>query len=254
MRYPLLVLMVSITFGSAICPAQAQTQAQDVVYLKNGSIIKGNIMEIIPNKSVKIQTADGSIYAYSISEVEKITDGPNVKGVKLFAGSSIPIGEFGKNYTGFGSGIAKTGYVLGVDVSKNLSPNIAWISSATLSVNRPQSPNLKNWVLGWLLTGWEVRGNAFPKVEVLGFGQLGVLFTRIPGQWCYTDSLQISHQIHEYTFGLGVGAGISIGPASIILRCLNGYPEFDLNRSTNYTTAMLKQPISCLMITGGYTF
>lgn len=46
---------------------------QEVVYLKNGSIIRGTIIEQVPNVSLKIQTDDGSIFAYKMSEVEKIT-------------------------------------------------------------------------------------------------------------------------------------------------------------------------------------
>lgn len=45
----------------------------DVVYLKNGSIIKGMIIETIPNESIKIETADGSIFVYSMDEVQKMT-------------------------------------------------------------------------------------------------------------------------------------------------------------------------------------
>lgn len=48
-------------------------QMQDVVYLKNGSIIKGIVIEEVPNESLKIQTRDGSVFAYKMSEVEKIT-------------------------------------------------------------------------------------------------------------------------------------------------------------------------------------
>ena len=44
----------------------------EVVYLKNGSIIKGNLIEAVPNESVKIQTIDGSIFVYKMSEVSKI--------------------------------------------------------------------------------------------------------------------------------------------------------------------------------------
>ena len=54
----------------------SQTFAQDiqeVVYLKNGSIIRGLIVEQIPNESLKIQTRDGSVFAYKMSEVQKIT-------------------------------------------------------------------------------------------------------------------------------------------------------------------------------------
>jgi hypothetical protein len=45
----------------------------DVVYLKNGSIIRGMVVETIPNETVKIRTSDGSIFVYSLDEVEKIT-------------------------------------------------------------------------------------------------------------------------------------------------------------------------------------
>lgn len=45
----------------------------EVVYLKDGSIIRGMIVEQIPNVSLKIKTADGSIFAYPMSEVVKIT-------------------------------------------------------------------------------------------------------------------------------------------------------------------------------------
>ncbi len=49
---------------------------QEVVYLKNGSIIRGTIMEQVPGVSLKIQTADGSVFVYSMDEVEKITKEP----------------------------------------------------------------------------------------------------------------------------------------------------------------------------------
>ncbi len=52
--------------------AFAQTY-QEVVYLKNGSVIRGVIVEQIPSVSLKIQTADGSIFAYQMDKVEKIT-------------------------------------------------------------------------------------------------------------------------------------------------------------------------------------
>jgi hypothetical protein len=51
----------------------AQNKMQEVVYLKNGGMIKGMIVEVIPGQSLKIQTCDGSIFVYSIDEVSKIT-------------------------------------------------------------------------------------------------------------------------------------------------------------------------------------
>jgi hypothetical protein len=53
--------------------AQNYNNYQDVVYLKNGSVIKGIIIEQTPNVSLKIQTKDGSIFVYQMTEVEKMT-------------------------------------------------------------------------------------------------------------------------------------------------------------------------------------
>ncbi|MEN8227225.1 MAG: hypothetical protein ABFS38_03650 [Bacteroidota bacterium] len=52
--------------------------AQDVdhVYLKNGSVIRGNILEIELADHVKIQDLCGNIWYHKISDVEKITAEP----------------------------------------------------------------------------------------------------------------------------------------------------------------------------------
>lgn len=63
----LLLLLVLCSITTTIA------RTQDVVYLKNGSIIRGVIIEQIPNSSLKIQTDDGSIFAYKIGEISKIT-------------------------------------------------------------------------------------------------------------------------------------------------------------------------------------
>ncbi len=64
------LLLIIALFVTTIAQAQ---QLQEVVYLKNGSIIRGIIIEQVPNVSLKIQTADGSVFAYPMDEVEKIT-------------------------------------------------------------------------------------------------------------------------------------------------------------------------------------
>jgi hypothetical protein len=45
----------------------------DVVYLKNGSVIKGMIVEQTPGVSLKIQSRDGNIFVYKMEEVERMT-------------------------------------------------------------------------------------------------------------------------------------------------------------------------------------
>ena len=66
-----LIAIICISFYSQ--KTMAQGNYIDVIYLKNGSVIKGIIVEQVPNVSLKIQTADGSLFVYKISEVEKMT-------------------------------------------------------------------------------------------------------------------------------------------------------------------------------------
>jgi hypothetical protein len=50
----------------------AQSNMEDVVYLKNGGVTRGTILEIIPGKTIKIETKDRNIFVYDFSEIEKI--------------------------------------------------------------------------------------------------------------------------------------------------------------------------------------
>ena len=58
--------------ASDVYKRQAQNYTE-VVYLKNGSIIKGVIIEQVPNVSLKIKTGDGSLIICQMSDVTKIT-------------------------------------------------------------------------------------------------------------------------------------------------------------------------------------
>lgn len=50
----------------------AQQGYIDVVYLKNGGVVKGVIIEQIPNESIKIETSNGSIMIFQMSEISKM--------------------------------------------------------------------------------------------------------------------------------------------------------------------------------------
>ncbi len=58
--------------------AQQPTADEDVVYLKNGSIIRGEITERIIGESIKIQILGGSIFVFEESEIETILKAPKV--------------------------------------------------------------------------------------------------------------------------------------------------------------------------------
>jgi len=63
-------LFFSVTLVST--GAIAQTTYEDVLYLKNGSILRGIIIEQVPNESLKIQTKDRNVFVYKMDEVLKI--------------------------------------------------------------------------------------------------------------------------------------------------------------------------------------
>ena len=52
----------------ALCFAETY---EDVIYLKDGSVIRGIIIEQAPNEYIKIQSGQ-NIFVYQINEVEKI--------------------------------------------------------------------------------------------------------------------------------------------------------------------------------------
>lgn len=69
--YPVIAIF-AISFGLN-CNLYAQNRTIDVIYLNNGSIIRGMVIETIPDSLVKIQTADGSLFVFEMSEVTRIT-------------------------------------------------------------------------------------------------------------------------------------------------------------------------------------
>lgn len=64
-------LMCCCLFG-----ANAQQMLEEVVYAKNGSVVRGIITEMKPNESLKIETAEGSVIVFAMKDVEKITKEP----------------------------------------------------------------------------------------------------------------------------------------------------------------------------------
>lgn len=69
----ILLFFVALTFTSIL-----YAQSEDVLYLKNGSIIRGSVVEVDPTNGVKIQTTDGSLFVFSMAEVDHISKDQNI--------------------------------------------------------------------------------------------------------------------------------------------------------------------------------
>ena len=67
----LMVLFIMLTIITL--PLSAQ-RTKDALYLKNGSIIYGKLLEISEN-NYRIQTSDGSLFNFSSDEVDRLIKG-----------------------------------------------------------------------------------------------------------------------------------------------------------------------------------
>ena len=65
-KYVAIVLLLL----SGVVAAHAATET---VYLKNGSVINGTVIEQIPGESLKIKTRDGNIFVFEMNDVAKIS-------------------------------------------------------------------------------------------------------------------------------------------------------------------------------------
>lgn len=99
-------ILTAILFALTSTIALGQSNYQDVVYLKNGSIIRGVIIEQVPNKSIKIETADRNVFFYPIDEIEKLTKEP-------YPGKERSAHSNTGSQSGY-KGIVETGYQVGI--------------------------------------------------------------------------------------------------------------------------------------------
>ncbi len=83
--------------------ALSQQEYEEVVYLKNGSVIKGTIIEQVPDVSIKIQTKDGNVFVYKMEEIERITKEPVQSSLQADNGVHQHDGFFLRFAPGFGT-------------------------------------------------------------------------------------------------------------------------------------------------------
>ncbi|MEA3317760.1 MAG: hypothetical protein U9R54_07365 [Bacteroidota bacterium] len=136
-----ITILLILLFANSI---SAQILKNDVVYLKNGSVIKGEIVEIKADEYVKIKSLCDNIWVFKNSEIDKI-----LKEERKAISDSIktPIfTEYG-TYTNF-----SLGFLYGI-ANENVNP--------PLSVLIGGGYNFKNNMSVGLLTGVELLDNAF---------------------------------------------------------------------------------------------
>ena len=92
-------------------PVQYQSQYQDIVYMKDGSVLHGIIIEQIPNQSITIETTDRNVYIVQMSNIETMIKVPyNGSSRSRNSGYSNSMGTDLRR--GF-KGIVELGYLFG---------------------------------------------------------------------------------------------------------------------------------------------
>ena len=95
-------LLLTFIFCCVLSPRANAEELEEVVYLKNGSIIHGIIIEQVPNQSLKIQTKDGNLFVITLDEIQKITKEAPVSYSPSFLNSDDEYGwNTGMRYRGF---------------------------------------------------------------------------------------------------------------------------------------------------------
>lgn len=84
-----LLLILMAIFISAQVVAQHR---DEVVYLKNGSEIRGTVIQYKPGEKIRIQTRDGSLFVYQMDEVDHLS-----KNIRPRSSTSL----LGRGYRGF---------------------------------------------------------------------------------------------------------------------------------------------------------
>lgn len=129
--------------------------AQDVVHLKNGSIIRGIIIEQVPNQSIKIQTRDGNIFVYKIDEVEKMTKDLDVRNNSNSSGYSNSYQSKTYNLSGY-RGSFDIGYVFGLE-------NVDFYKESRIELSTTHGYQVNNYFFVGVGTGihYLTSGNSF---------------------------------------------------------------------------------------------
>ncbi len=186
LRYILPIVLITVF-------AATSAQAQSVLYLKNGSAIKGEIIELNPEENVKIQTRDGSIFVYGVEDVDHVEKEQQTKQYYSL------VDQYGEIYRHKGQ---------------------LYLADGNLELSNPNTPNVLDPTLSRIYKSAQKQyknGNTF---LYIGFSSLGLSIMNI------ILSASVSDTYYDYAssfdsyafyttmsllFALGADAGICLG-------------------------------------------
>ncbi|MCH7398848.1 porin family protein [Belliella sp. DSM 107340] len=205
-----------------------QSNYQDVVYLKDGNVVRGVIIEQVPNTSIRIQTPNRSVFFFEMDEIEKLTKEKGSTNfdkrrgyIGLTIGPSFPLGDFGDP----SNGLAKTGLQINlVNFGYLFSDNFGIAGSWFGAANPIDANGIDPWSYGGLMIGPLL---SLPVSETVDFDfkpMIGYAATTIPNVGSGTQTSA------SYAYSLGTQVRIHVGPKfSLIISAdyFSTKPEFE---------------------------
>jgi len=113
-------------------------QFEDVVYLKDGSIVRGTIIEQVPNGHIKVQSGP-NVFVYKMDEIEKMTkEYPQGRKNNYNSNGSTNTMAFSKGIKSIGGTVSYSKLSYDGDATGsllNLSPSVGYFLNDNFSAN-----------------------------------------------------------------------------------------------------------------------
>lgn len=84
------IILILLFFVGVYTDIQGQARIKDIVYLKDGGVLKGRVLEYNPEETIKIKIVGGSILVYESSKVLKIEQIEKKKSRRMSAQKEVP--------------------------------------------------------------------------------------------------------------------------------------------------------------------
>jgi hypothetical protein len=142
MKNLLFILIICLFSAAAI----AQQSVTDVIYLKNGTVVRGKIIDQVPNQSVKLYTANRSVVEFKMEEIERMAKEENNTMAVISTPDEYPITQ-GNMIIGGSAGFSfyretPDGGSVYKNTNINLSPYLGYFIADNLSVGAGINFNL----------------------------------------------------------------------------------------------------------------
>lgn len=273
MKNPIILILLGVSLLPSI-NAYAQQDSSDVLYLKNGSMVRGQIIQRVSNDFVKIRLDSGEIVTYSYSHIAQIALSPNSRVLvaepqtsddtppraflTLFGGVNFPTGDFSSTTREVTSGYAVTGWSAGIRYMNFILPSGFLSVGGSISFNPVNETEVKKAAglhPSTPITFSQYRTIAF----LLGLGT-GVpppksgFYLVAYGGIILANTPEISagggrdEGLSSTAFAYGAALGLMGSQMDFALRILSSNPEYEFG-GNKYT-----QPTSLIQIIVGRSF